>query len=275
MRRLAQTFETLKAEKRTGLITFIMGGDPDFETSLAVLNALPESGADIIEIGMPFSDPMADGPVIQKAGQRALSAQTNLKKIFELVRSFRKKNTTTPLVLMGYANPVYRYGIDPFALDCAESGVDGVIIVDLPPEEDQRVREAIGNQFVDMIRLVTPTSDSGRLEKIADGATGFLYYVSITGITGAAKANQKNVQTHIAAIRQKTDLPIAIGFGIKTPNDAQEMSGLGDAVVVGSSIVEKIAQLGEKSGKVSPDDPEMATVLDHIRALSGALRTSA
>lgn len=275
MRRLAQTFETLKAEKRKGLIAFVMGGDPTPETSLAVLKALPGCGADIIEIGMPFSDPMADGPVIQKAGQRALAAGTTLPKIFELVRSFRKEDTKTPLVLMGYANPIYKYGVDKFALDCADFGVDGVIIVDLPPEEDQQVREAVGNQFVDMIRLVAPTSDSQRLEKITDGASGFLYYVSITGITGAAKANLEVVRGHLASVREKTSLPVAIGFGIKTPNDAQEMSALGDAVVVGSAIVEKIAQLSEKSGNISAEGPEMKAVLDHVRALSAALRSPA
>ena len=275
MRRLAQTFDTLKAEKRKGLITFVMGGDPDPDTSLAILKALPGCGADILEIGMPFSDPMADGPVIQKAGQRALAAGTTLLKIFELVRSFRKENAKTPLVLMGYANPIYRYGVDKFALDCADSGVDGVIVVDLPPEEDQQVREAVGNQFVDMIRLIAPTSDSQRLEKITDGASGFLYYVSITGITGAAKANLEAVRGHLESVRSKTNLPLAIGFGIKTPQDAQEMAALGDAVVVGSSIVEKVALLSEKSGKIPSDGPEIKAVLDHVRALSAALKSPA
>ncbi|MCB1592402.1 MAG: tryptophan synthase subunit alpha [Alphaproteobacteria bacterium] len=275
MKRLGKVFESLRTENRKGLIAFIMGGDPDVETSTALLKALPSRGVDVIEIGMPFSDPMADGPVIQMAGQRALEAGCTLRNVLDMVVSFRKDNQDTPLVLMGYANPVYRYGVDKFALDCAEAGVDGVIIVDLPPEEDQAVREALGNQFVDMIRLITPTSDAGRLETILDGATGFLYYVSITGITGAAKAKHDKVAAHIEKIRAKTDLPIAVGFGIKTPNDAQEMSALGDAVVVGSSIVEKIAHLSGKSGKVDQGAPEMTAVLDHIGALSGALKPAA
>lgn len=275
MKRLAKTFESLRSQKRKALITFIMGGDPDAATSLSILKALPSCGADIIEIGMPFSDPMADGPVIQLAGERALVGGCTIAKIFDTVVAFRKENAETPIVLMGYANPVYRYGVDKFALDCAESGVDGVIIVDLPPEEDQRVREAVGNQFVDMIRLITPTTDDARLDTILNGASGFLYYVSIAGITGAAKANLDNVRGHMARIRAKTDLPLAVGFGIKTPNDAQEMSAFGDAVVVGSSIVEKIAQLSGKSGKVEPDAPEMAAILNHIRALSGALQSAA
>lgn len=275
MKRLAKTFESLRSQKRKALITFIMGGDPSVEASLSILKALPVCGADIIEIGMPFSDPMADGPVIQLAGQRALAGGCTIGKIFDMVAGFRKDNTDTPIVLMGYANPIYRYGVDKFAFDCAESGVDGVIIVDLPPEEDQRVREAVGNQFVDMIRLITPTTDDARLEIILNGASGFLYYVSIAGITGAAKANLDKVSAHLSRIRSKTDLPLAVGFGIKTPNDAQEMSAFGDAVVVGSSIVEKIAQLSGKSDRLGPDAPEMGEVLNHIRALSGALKPAA
>lgn len=275
MKRLAKTFESLRSQKRKALITFIMGCDPDAETSLSILKALPSCGADIIEIGMPFSDPMADGPVIQFAGERALAGGCTIAKIFEMVVAFRKENTDTPIVLMGYANPVYRYGVDKFAHDCADFGVDGVIVVDLPPEEDQLVREALGNQFVDMIRLIAPTTDEARLKLILDGASGFLYYVSIAGITGAAKANLDSVRAHAAQIREKTDLPLAVGFGIKTPNDAQEMSAFGDAVVVGSSIVEKIAQLSGKSDKLGQDAPEMAAILNHIRALSGALKASA
>lgn len=275
MRRLEKTFESVRAKKRKALITFVMGGDPNINASLSILKALPEAGADIIEIGMPFSDPMADGPVIQLAGQRALRSGATIAKILDMVAEFRKDNSTTPIVLMGYANPVYRYGIDKFAFDCAEAGVDGVIIVDLPPEEDRQVREAVGNQFLDMIRLVTPTTDEKRLEKILDGACGFLYYVSIAGITGAAKADLGAVKKHLDFIQAKTALPVAIGFGIKTPSDAQEMSAFGDAVVVGSSIVEKVALLAEKSANIEADAPEMAPVLDLIRALSGALSSAA
>ncbi len=271
MRRIEKTFETLKAKNKTALVSFIMGGDPDISASLTVMKELPKNGVDLIEIGMPFSDPVADGPVIQLAGQRAIASGTNIAAILKMVAEFRKEDESTPVILMGYANPVYSYGIDKFALDCADSGVDGVIIVDLPPEEDKQVREAIGNQFLDMIRLVTPTTDEQRLETILDGASGFLYYVSITGITGAAKADMDSIRGHLQQIKEKTNLPLAIGFGIKTPNDAQDMSTLGDAIVVGSSIVEKIANIEVKAGGYASDDSKINAVLDHVRSLSEAL----
>ncbi len=272
MRRIAKKFETLKSEGRKGLVTFIMAGDPDIDASLKILKSLPEKGADLIEIGVPFSDPAADGPVIQLAGQRALKQGTHIRQILDMVDAFRKDDADTPIILMGYANPIYSYGIDKFALDAANVGVDGLIVVDLPPEEDQLVREAVGNQFMDMIRLVSPTTQGDRLTKVIDGATGFLYYISITGITGGAKADLDSVDAHIKTIKKSTDLPVAIGFGIKTPKDAQEMSAFGDAVVVGSSIVEKIALLEEKAGKVKDDDPDLQTALTLVQSLSDALR---
>lgn len=264
-KRIESVFESVKAQGRSALVTFIMACDPDFEASLDVLCGLPDAGADIIEIGMPFSDPVADGPTIQLAGQRALKAGGSMKRTFEMVRAFREKNDTTPLILMGYANPLYSYGLEAFAQDAASAGVDGLIIVDLPPEEDQDLRQAVQGKGVDVIRLVTPTTDEARLPKLLDGAGGFLYYVSITGVTGAARADLSKISPHISWIKSQTDLPVAIGFGIKTPSDAQGMAALGDAVVVGSSIVEKMGQID--SGESSTAD-----VFDLVSGLSGALK---
>ncbi len=245
MSRIKTTFETLKQTNRTALVTFIMAGDPDLQNSLSVLKSLPESGADIIEIGMPFTDPAADGLTIQRAGQRALKAGANMKTTLQMVRDFREDNNTTPIILMGYANPLYSYGLDAFAKDAKQAGVDGLIIVDLPPEEDAPLRAQAQEHGLDMIRLITPTTDEGRLETVLEGASGFLYYVSITGVTGTAKADFESMKPHLEMIKSKTDLPIAIGFGIKTPNDAQEMSKLSDAVVVGSAIVDKVKDIKE------------------------------
>lgn len=237
MTRIEQTFKSLK---RPALITFIMGGDPDVAKSLEILKALPAAGADIIEIGMPFTDPMADGPVIQAAGLRALESGMNLHKILEMVQQFRKNNTATPLVLMGYANPLYAYGLEKFVKDAANAGVDGFIIVDLPPEEDSELRALTQKHKIDLIRLLTPTTDAARLPKVLEGASGFLYYVSVAGITGAKKADPAAIRPHIDMIRKHTKLPLAIGFGIKTAEDVKALAGIGDAVVVGSAIVDLI-----------------------------------
>lgn len=239
MKRIENTFKTLD---RPALVTFITAGDPDYEKSLAVLKALPEAGADIVELGMPFSDPMADGPVIQEASQRALKAGANMEKTLQMVQDFRQDHQHTPLILMGYANPVYAYGIDKFSKDAAKAGVDGIIIVDLPPEEDGELRQAAETNNLSVIRLITPTTDQSRLEKILENASGFLYYVSITGITGTTSANISNIKPHIEEIKKHTNLPIAIGFGIKTPADATKMAEIGDAIVVGSAIVDNIAK---------------------------------
>ncbi len=264
MNRIETTFSNLKQINRTALVTFIMAGDPDHENSLRVLKSLPESGADIIEIGMPFTDPAADGLTIQLAGQRALKNGANTKRTLEMVREFRSDDTNTPIILMGYANPIYNYGLKKFAHDAAVAGVDGLIIVDLPPEEDGELRGYTDAQGLDMIRLIAPTTDEERLEKVLEGASGFLYYVSITGVTGTAKADTESMKPHIEMIKSKTDLPVAIGFGIKTPNDAQEMSRFGDAVVVGSSIVDKIKDIGDNGENI--DD---VTAL--VRSLSDVL----
>lgn len=245
MTRIEKTFKSLN---RPALITFVMGGDPDAAKSLEILKSLPKAGADIIEIGMPFTDPMADGPVIQAAGLRALESGMTLQKILKLAQQFRKSNQTTPLVLMGYANPLYAYGLEKFVQDAAKAGVDGFIIVDLPPEEDTELRALTQKHNIDLIRLLTPTTDKNRLPKVLDGASGFLYYISVTGITGAKKADPAAIKPHLDMIRKHTNLPIAIGFGIKTAEDVKALSGLGNAVVVGSSIVQQIADHGKRPG---------------------------
>ena len=265
MGRIAQTFDSMKKQNRKALITFIMAGDPDHDASLSILKRLPAGGADIIELGMPFSDPAADGLTIQKAGQRALKAGANMNRTLEMVREFRKENTATPIVLMGYANPLYSYGLEKFSKEAASAGVDGLIIVDLPPEEDAELRKFASGSGLDIIRLVTPTTDEKRLAVILNDAQGFLYYVSITGVTGTAKADVGAIAPHIAMIRKHTQLPIAIGFGVKTPNDAQEIAGFADAVVVGSAIIEKIVESQK-------DKKSFESVLNTVKLLSEALR---
>lgn len=239
MSRIAQTFAALK---RPALITFITAGDPDAARSMEILKSLPAAGADIIELGMPFTDPMADGPVIQAAGLRALETGATMQQTLKIVQQFRAENKTTPIVLMGYANPLLQYGNDKFCADAAKAGVDGLIIVDLPPEESAELESAAKKNGLDFIRLLTPTTKDERIPTVVNNASGFLYYVSVTGITGAAKANPENIRPHIEQIRKHTKLPIAIGFGIKTPEDVRALSKIGDAVVVGSAIVNTIAE---------------------------------
>lgn len=265
MSRISETFEALKVQGRKALVTFIMAGDPDPETAQNIFEMLPEAGADIIEIGMPFTDPAADGVTIQKSGLRALKAGMTLKKTLEMVKKFRSKNSSTPIVLMGYVNPVFSYGYEKFAQDAKSAGVDGLIIVDLPPEEDEILRQYADRFEIDMIRLITPTTDEARLSVVLEGAGGFLYYVSITGVTGTKAANPAELKPHLDIIRSKTNLPIAVGFGIKTPKDAQEMSLLGDAVVVGSAIINKIEQLQQ-------DNSDLGIVSAYVKSLSGVLK---
>lgn len=264
MSRIEKRFEELKQQGRKGLVTFIMACDPDLATCETILKSLPESGADFIELGMPFSDPMADGPVIQEAAIRALNAEGSMKNTLKLVRSFRENDASTPIILMGYFNPIYNYGTQRFAQEAKESGVDGIIVVDVPSEEQAELLDPLSGTDIDLIKLVTPTSKDDRLETILEGASGFLYYVSITGITGTASANHKNIETAVSEIRKKTDLPVAIGFGIKTPDDAAKMSQHCDAVVVGSSIVDTI-------GKISGGDKTVQDVSDQVKALADAL----
>lgn len=264
MSRIKTVFESCKVQGRSALVTFIMGGDPNASVSQSVLDALPESGADIIEIGMPFTDPAADGLTIQQAGIRALNAGMTLRKTLEMVKNFRSKNNITPIVLMGYVNPVFSYGYEVFVRDAKNAGVDALIIVDLPPEEDMTMRIHAEKNGLDIIRLITPTTDEARLAKVLEGAGGFLYYVSVTGVTGGAKASPDSLKLHLDMIRSKTKIPVVVGFGIKTPNDAQEMSKLADGVVVGSAIVEKIKD-------IAVNDPNFDPVLGFVRSLSGAL----
>lgn len=262
MKRIDKKFKSLKEQNRTALVTFIMAGDPSIEGSARVLQSLPDAGADIIEIGMPFTDPAADGVTIQHAGQRALQAGANMQTTLQMVRDFRVRNDDTPIILMGYSNPLYAYGLEEFAKDAKAAGVDGLIIVDLPPEEDHELRDFADAQGLDMIRLITPTTDEVRLQTVLDGASGFLYYVSITGVTGTAKADLGALKPHIDAIKAQTDLPIAIGFGIKTPEDAKSMAEIGDAVVVGSAIVDRVKDI-----KQNGDQP----VFDFVSSLSDVL----
>lgn len=256
---------TFKALSRPALITFIMAGDPDHITSLDVLKLLPKAGADLIEIGMPFTDPVADGPVIQLAGQRALNAGANMGQTLSMVREFRKENQTTPIILMGYANPVHAYGIETFLKDAQDAGIDGLILVDLPPEEDAELKDGglsakAKAHNIDLIRLITPTTTPERLKTLLHGASGFLYYVSITGVTGAAQATPEALKPHLDEIRKQTSLPIAVGFGIRSPEDAARMGAVADAVVVGSAIVQTIA------------NDETAKLPAQISALSKALQ---
>lgn len=265
MNRIAKTFEALKAQNRKALVTFIMAGDPSREASLSILRGLPAAGADIIELGMPFSDPAADGVTIQKAGQRALAAGASMVRTLDMVREFRKENTDTPIILMGYVNPVHIYGPDRFIKDAAQAGVDGLIIVDLPPEEGGDLNVVAKASGLEIIRLVTPTTDENRLKVILNGAGGFLYYVSITGVTGAAKPNLQTLSPHIELIRKHTDLPICIGFGVRTPNDAQEIAGAANGVVVGSAIIEKIIE-------DQNNNADFSSVFSYIESLSKALK---
>lgn len=239
MSRLAFTFTRLKQTQQTGLVTFITAGDPAYQASLALLKKLPEAGADIIELGMPFSDPMADGPAIQAANLRALENGQTLAKTVQMVREFRLVNDHTPIILMGYANPVFQYGIEAFARDAASAGVDGVIIVDIPPEEADQWHAPLQAHGLDFIRLATPTTDEKRLKHITRHGSGSLYYVAVAGITGKQQADAVQLTERLEWLQTQTDLPIAVGFGIKTPADAAALKGKAAAIVVGSALVEQ------------------------------------
>ena len=242
MSRIAARFAELKALKRAGFIPFITAGDPDFETSFEILEKLPAAGADIIELGVPFSDPMADGPAIQAASMRALKAGQSVKATLTMVERFRARDDATPIVLMGYFNPIHAYGAEHFLRDAAHAGVDGLIIVDLGPEEDGALRAEAAKCELDIVRLATPTTDDARLPTVLDGAGGLLYYVSIAGVTGTKSFTNTDVSEAVARIRKFTTLPCAVGFGIKTPEQAAEIAQIADAAVVGSAIVTRIEQ---------------------------------
>jgi tryptophan synthase alpha chain len=268
--RLAPRFAALRAEDRAGLVTFTMGGDPDFATSLAILKGLPQAGADVIEIGMPFSDPMADGPAIQAAGLRALNRGMTLKRTLELVTEFRKNDVNTPIVLMGYFNPIYSFGADKFIAAAKTAGVDGLIIVDLPPEEDAELRPQANAAGIDIIRLAAPTTDDARLPAVLNGASGFLYYVSVLGTTGMKSAAANDVAAAVQRLRRHTKLPIAVGFGIKTPDAAAAVARNADAAVVGTALVQIIAERLDADGKPGPD--AVKAPLEFVRSLSSAVR---
>ncbi len=241
MTRIDQKFKELRAAGKKAFVSYIMAGDPDFDTSLEIVKGLPEAGVDVIELGLPFTDPMADGPTIQLAGQRALAAGMTLERTLELAREFRKGDDVTPIVLMGYYNPIYNRGVDQFLTDAKASGIDGMIVVDLPPEEDSELcipAQAAGLNF---IRLATPTTDDARLPKVLQNTSGFVYYVSINGITGAAEAEAADVGPEVARIKAQTDIPVIVGFGINTPEKAEAVAKVADGAVVGSAIVAKIA----------------------------------
>jgi len=238
--RIDNRFSELKNQGRSAFITFVMAGDPDPETSLAIIRALPKAGADVLEIGMPFTDPMADGPAIQAAGLRALKAGMTLKKTLAMVREFRQGDATTPVVLMGYYNPIYIYGVDKFLADAKSAGVDGLIIVDLPPEEDVELCLPALKAGLNFIRLATPTTDDKRLPAVLANTSGFVYYVSITGITGSASADSSAVGAAVARIKRHTELPVCVGFGIRTPEAARRIAANADGAVVGTALVDAL-----------------------------------
>ncbi len=250
--RMEQRFAKLKAEGHGGLVTFLTAGDPDLETSAEILRGLPAAGADVIEMGMPFSDPMADGPAIQASSLRALKAGMSLKKTLAMIRAFREGDSDTPIVLMGYYNPIYIYGVDAFLADATAAGVDGLIIVDLPPEEDDELCKPAIDAGLHWIRLATPTSDDARLPTVLSNTSGFVYYVSVMGITGTKSADEDAVRQAVTRLKRHTDLPIAVGFGIRTPDQAAQITQVADAAVVGTALVDIVkAELDEK-GRAKP-----------------------
>ncbi len=251
MTRIDRRFAELKAQGRAALVTFVTAGDPDPKTSLALVKELPKAGADVIELGMPFSDPMADGPAIQAANLRALAAGQTMKKTLALVRDFRKGDDATPIVLMGYYNPIYVYGVDRFLADAKAAGVDGLIVVDLPPEEDNELCLPALQCGLNFIRLATPTTDEKRLPIVLANTSGFVYYVSITGITGTAAPDFVKVSAAVARLKRHTDLPVAVGFGVRTAKDVRTLARAADGVVVGSALVRAIEQSLGKNGKAS------------------------
>ena len=263
MTRIDAKFESLRARGKKAFVSYIMAGDPNPEVSLEIMRGLPDAGVDIIELGLPFTDPMADGATIQLAGQRALESGMTLQKTLVMARTFREDDDTTPIVLMGYYNPIYSHGVDAFLRDAKDAGIDGLIVVDLPPEEDAELCIPAQEAGLNFIRLATPTTDDARLPRVLQNTSGFVYYVSITGITGAANAEGADVGPEVARIKSQTDLPVIVGFGIKTPEKSREIAGISDGAVVGSAIVEKIG-----AGN-SPAD-----VLAFVKSLSDGAHSS-
>ena len=268
--RIDARFAALKDEKRPALITFITAGDPDLETSAAILAGLSKAGADVIELGMPFSDPMADGPAIQASSQRALKAGQTMVKTLKMVRDFRAHDTTTPIVLMGYYNPIYVYGNERFIADARAAGVDGLIVVDVPPEADEELCLPALKAGLNFIRLATPTTDKERLPAVLKNTSGFLYYVSITGITGAAAPIVNDVHKQVAAIKSETALPVVVGFGVRSGEQARAIAQGADGVVVGSAVVSTIEKSLNSEGQATAATPK--NVLELVQELSSALR---
>jgi len=268
--RIDRRFADLKREGRAGLVTFTMAGDPDTKTSLAILKELPKAGADVIELGMPFTDPMADGPAIQAGGLRALNAGQDMIKTLGMVRAFRKGDDTTPIVLMGYYNPIYIYGVERFLDDAKSAGIDGLIVVDLPPEEDEELCLPALRAGLNFIRLSTPTTDDKRLPAVLANTSGFVYYVSITGITGSAAPDVGKVTEAVARIKRHTDLPVAVGFGVRTAKQAQAIAAGAEAVVVGSALVNAIKESLDKNGKATARTVKAVAKL--VAELAGGVR---
>ncbi len=268
--RIDRRFAALRQEGRAALVTFTMAGDPDHETSLAIAKALPKAGADLIELGMPFTDPMADGPAIQAAGVRALAAGARMTKTLALVRAFRADDDATPIVLMGYYNPIYIYGVDKFLADAKAAGVDGLIVVDLPPEEDEELCVPALRAGLNFIRLATPTTDDKRLPAVLTNTSGFVYYVSVAGITGSAAPDPKRVTQAVTRIKRHTRLPVAVGFGVRTPQAAAAIARGADGVVVGSALVEAVRNSLDAGGKATPRT--VTAVTDLVAELAAGVR---
>ncbi len=268
--RISNLFQKLKQYKRSGLGIFITAGDPNIKISQWILNELPQNGADFIELGMPFSDPMADGPVIQASSLRALNAGTNLSKILLMVKNFRKKNNYTPIILMGYYNPIFIYGVEKFVRESKNAGIDGFIIVDLPPEEDQEFFDPVSKSGLDFIRLITPTTDAKRLKIVLKKSSGFLYYVTITGTTGTKKAPIKDIKSSLSLIKEFSDLPVAVGFGITSKKQISEISEIADSAVVGSHIVKFIENSYSENN--SPDESTVIKIQNEVKHLSSGIK---
>jgi tryptophan synthase alpha chain len=271
--RIQNRFQACAREGRAALVTFVTAGDPDFETSSAILAALPGAGADVIELGVPFTDPMADGVPVQLAGQRALKAGQTLRKTLAMVESFRKAGHDTPIVLMGYYNPIWAYGVDAFLTDARRVGIDGLIVVDLPPEEDEELCLPALKAGVSFIRLATPTTDDKRLPKVLQNTSGFVYYVSVTGVTGGAIADYGAVGDAVARIKRHTDLPVAVGFGVKTAEDAATIAKRADGVVVGSALVERVRLSLDDQGKAT--EKTVSAVTSLVSELAQGIRSVA
>jgi tryptophan synthase alpha chain len=266
--RIDARFAALKAEGRAGFVSYVMAGDPDRDTALKILQGLPAAGADLIELGFPFSDPMAEGPPIQRAAQRALAKGMTLRGVLDLAHDFRKGDQDTPLILMGYMNPLLTWGFDAFARDAADAGIDGLIVVDCPPEEAGPLASSLDAAGVSLIRLATPTSDDDRLKTIVKGTSGFVYYVSVAGVTGVKEADAVAVAPHVERVRKASGLPVAVGFGIKTPERAAAVARVADAVVVGSALVDEVA------GAVERNEDVTAAVLSKAESLAKSVRSA-